>query len=169
MSGSEVVNVITYAGLAVSVVMIISVLRLHGHAWEQAGRRKWLWALLPVVTYFILLSIPVALWYYVAIRPSVARADAECIAARRSRRTGRLQASAALPASSDSDGAFKMPDKVQCTSCQSGQQQCWSCSGRGVQQMDNQGNTAPCFSCSGSGSVKCTSCGGTGYRNWWAQ
>ncbi|WP_329004688.1 hypothetical protein OHA18_15010 [Kribbella sp. NBC_00709] len=164
MSGSEIVSVITYAGMAASVVMVISVLRLHGHAWQRAGRRKWLWALLPVVTYFMLLSIPVALWYYVAIRPSVARADADCIARRRSRRAGRLQASpptAQQPEAPISDEWFTSPKKQACT-CDGGRVMCWNCSGHPAMQDANE-NWHYCSSCSG-GYTTCLTCGGTGYR-----
>jgi hypothetical protein len=164
MSAAGILQTVTYSGLAVSAIVVISVVRLHGHAWKEAGRRKWLWVLLPIVTYFVLLSIPLALWYYIAIRPSVARADASCIAARRSRRAGRMQSAAAVPSTSNSVGGFTMPEKVRCTSCDGGRTTCWICSGRGVQQMDYEGKTAPCFTCSGTGYTNCSSCGGTGYK-----
>jgi hypothetical protein len=147
MSGWGIVQTITYVGLAVSVVSVISVLRLHGHAWKEAGRRKWLWVLLPIATYFILLSIPLALWYYAAVRPSVARADANCIATRRSRGRQRVYAANAL------QGACKW--------CTNGMRACDACRPMGS-GFKNDLSRPYCWQCSGSGEVKCTVCAGTG-------
>ncbi|WP_329483240.1 hypothetical protein OG555_13775 [Kribbella sp. NBC_01484] len=167
MSTAGILEFITYAGMAASVVTVVSVLRLHGHAWKQAGRRKWLWALLPVVTYFILLSIPVAVWYYVRIRPGVAAADADCIAARVAKRNTRAanrpQAGQLPPQGSTSASWLAAsPAKQVCSACTNGKQMCWTCHGRGSIQ-DNDSTWKSCWACNG-GYTTCAMCNGSGYR-----
>ncbi|MFD3404683.1 hypothetical protein ACFWUU_28605 [Kribbella sp. NPDC058693] len=164
----KTLNLIALASLFTSLVMFVSVLRLHGHAWKQAGKRKWLWALLPVVAYLVLLSIPLALWYYIRIRPPVARADADCIAARmanrRTRAANRPQVGGlqAQQSTSASNWMTAGPTKQPCSACSNGKQMCWSCNGRGSYQ-DYDGSYKNCGQCSG-GYTPCSSCGGSGYR-----
>ncbi|MER7246557.1 hypothetical protein [Kribbella sp. NPDC000426] len=159
----KTLNLIALASLFTSLVMFVSVLRLHGHAWKQAGKRKWLWALLPIVAYLVLLSIPLALWYYIRIRPPVARADADCITARTARRAARARAVAPAPQPTRSTSGEWIPvsTKSPC-SCQGGKQMCWTCNGRGSVQ-DYDGTFVTCGHCSG-GYTTCAMCNGTGYR-----
>ncbi|WP_432885019.1 hypothetical protein ACQPYH_00600 [Kribbella sp. CA-245084] len=161
----KTLNLIALASLFTSLVMFVSVLRLHGHAWKQAGKRKWLWALLPVVAYLVLLSIPLALWYYIRIRPPVARADADCIAARTANRRARAANRppvSAQQASSTANWATAGPARQPCTACSNGKQMCWSCNGRGSVQ-DYDGTFKSCSQCSG-GYTTCAMCNGSGYR-----
>jgi hypothetical protein len=157
-------NVIALASLFMSLVMFVSVLRLHGHAWKQAGKRKWLWALLSVVAYLVLLSIPLALWYYLRIRPAVARADADCIAKRRTRGANRRPVGGLQPqqTTSTSNWMTAGPAKQPCSACSNGKQMCWSCNGRGSYQ-DYDGSDKNCSQCS-RGYTTCMMCGGSGYR-----
>jgi hypothetical protein len=150
MSTAGILSVIAWASVATSFVMFVNVLRLHGHAWKQAGRWKWLWALLSIVSFFALLSIPVALWYFSRIRPAVAAADADCIAARRSRRP---QAAGRVYAVSSGQGACKW--------CRSGMRPCDACRPLGS-GFKGDLSRPYCYQCSGSGEVKCTVCAGTG-------
>ena len=146
-------------------MVVISVLRLHGHAWKQAGQPRWLWALLPIATFFVLLSIPVALWYYIRIRPPVAAADADHIAARVANRRARA-ANRPMPAqestSTSANWLAASPAKQVCSACTNGKQTCWTCHGRGSIQ-DTDSTWKSCWACSG-GYTTCAMCNGSGYR-----
>jgi hypothetical protein len=164
----KTIDVIGYSSLIACFVVFVSALRLHGHAWKEAGKRKWLWVLLPVVTMPVFLSIPVLVWYYARTRPPVARADADCIAVRTAARNGRRQQAASrLAASAPAPGSepinlFQAPKKQPCTQCRSGRRACWHCQGRRG-GYDANGNQQFCSGCGGSGEETCTTCSGSGY------
>ena len=164
MSTAGILSAIAWASMVASVVVVVSVLRLHGHAWKEAGHWRWFWALLPIATFFALLSIPVMLWYYLKIRPDVAAADANCIAGRQANRRARA-ANRPMPAqqsSTASNWLAAAPAKQACSACTNGKQMCWTCHGRGSVQ-DYDGTFKSCYACTG-GYTSCAMCGGSGYR-----
>jgi len=172
MSEGAILNLIGYPSLAASIAVFVSVLRLHGHAWKEAGQRRWLWGLLSVVSFPVLLGLPLAFVYFVWARPDVLSADAACIATRVAarnvrRQQSRQQASRSAQRLSTTTSASApgfapfAPTKRPCTACSDGRQLCWTCNGsRSAPQYD--GTFSLCTHCSG-GYVQCTTCGGSGY------
>lgn len=175
-------NIWGFTSLFLLVVWLRDMIRLHGHAWKEAGHRRWLWIIIALASFCVLLNIPVTLWYMVRVRPSIAAADADHIADRKRHKaadradrqaaaSSRRAAAAARPRSqstgaASTGGGFTLPAKTQVKcSCSNGKLPCYPCGSRGFVQDSSTSQYHPCMSCGGSGGQRCSMCGGTGYRS----
>src|SRR4051812_21319988 len=170
MSANTAYHLWGYPNIIVSFCIFIDMLRLHRHAWREAGRRQWLWLVLAIVSFAFLFGIPLAIVYLFTARAAVARADASCIADRRARRNARRASRpratappvAAVKASQpygQGVADFPVSTRRKC-SCENGRLRCNSC--QNGYNHPSGGQPVPCSRCDG-GYLTCSTCGGSGW------
>lgn len=169
-SGASAVVLI---GWLAAIVFVWHVLSLRSVGFAAAGRSKWKWLGIAVLSFIPFVGIPAYLYFLIRVRRGVVQSDWDHIVEKRRRRATRRRARAAAAAqrartpaqgSSSYDPGWTA-QKSTCMSCSgTGKQTCYACGGS-KGKMEN-GSWVPCTSCGASGrsQASCMSCGGSGKK-----